>query len=288
MSDISVIGLGAMGTALARSLIRAGHRVTVWNRSAEKAAPLVAEGAIAAQDPAEAVAAGPVILCCVRNHATTFDLLTPLGAALAGKDICDLSSGDVTEADKLVAALRGQGAAPLLGMINAYPSGIGKAETAILTVGDPAAWRRHGAIIRTLGGKSAYVGAEPAMLAALFAGLFTVRQGFMFGMIYGALACDRAGVDLQVFADNIPASAMALTQGYYDLFARTVPQGAYDDPEASLDVYRLAHEDVMGTIASLGTPDAFNRVMHDALVSAVEAGLGGKQLTALVPHLGQR
>ncbi len=45
MSEVSVIGLGAMGSALVRALLRAGHRVTVWNRTSAKAEPLVREGA---------------------------------------------------------------------------------------------------------------------------------------------------------------------------------------------------------------------------------------------------
>ena len=44
MSDISVIGLGAMGTALAIALINAGRDVAVWNRSREKMEPLVTKG----------------------------------------------------------------------------------------------------------------------------------------------------------------------------------------------------------------------------------------------------
>jgi 3-hydroxyisobutyrate dehydrogenase-like beta-hydroxyacid dehydrogenase len=45
MGDISVLGLGQMGSALARSLVSAGHRVTVWNRSPAKAQRLVDLGA---------------------------------------------------------------------------------------------------------------------------------------------------------------------------------------------------------------------------------------------------
>ena len=47
-TDISIIGLGAMGSALARAQLRAGHKVTVWNRDPRKAELLVAEGALAA------------------------------------------------------------------------------------------------------------------------------------------------------------------------------------------------------------------------------------------------
>ncbi len=41
MSEITMIGLGAMGSALARALLKSGHELTVWNRTAQKMAPLV-------------------------------------------------------------------------------------------------------------------------------------------------------------------------------------------------------------------------------------------------------
>ncbi|MDB5693954.1 MAG: NAD(P)-dependent oxidoreductase [Alphaproteobacteria bacterium] len=52
--DIGVIGLGHMGSAIARNLLSAGHRLTLWNRSPEKARPLVDAGAALAEHPADA------------------------------------------------------------------------------------------------------------------------------------------------------------------------------------------------------------------------------------------
>jgi 3-hydroxyisobutyrate dehydrogenase len=51
----AVLGTGIMGAAMARNLLRAGHRVTVWNRTAARAEPLAADGARVAADPADAV-----------------------------------------------------------------------------------------------------------------------------------------------------------------------------------------------------------------------------------------
>lgn len=59
--DVGFIGLGLMGSEIAANLIKAGHKVTVWNRSADKAAPLVAAGATLAATPAEA-ALSPVVM----------------------------------------------------------------------------------------------------------------------------------------------------------------------------------------------------------------------------------
>ncbi|MCZ6644137.1 MAG: NAD(P)-binding domain-containing protein [Gammaproteobacteria bacterium] len=59
MSDVTVIGLGAMGSAIANAFLNAGHDVTVWNRGPEKTEPLRASGAQCADSPAEAVSASP-------------------------------------------------------------------------------------------------------------------------------------------------------------------------------------------------------------------------------------
>ena len=67
MSEVTMIGLGAMGTALALALLRAEHSVTVWNRSPEKLAPLEALGASAATSVADAIQSSPVILVCIDN-----------------------------------------------------------------------------------------------------------------------------------------------------------------------------------------------------------------------------
>ena len=68
MSDVTVIGLGAMGTALARTLIDAGQEVTVWNRSPEKIAPLLALGARGPSNFGEALAASPRAIVCIPDY----------------------------------------------------------------------------------------------------------------------------------------------------------------------------------------------------------------------------
>ena len=93
MTDISVIGLGAMGSALAHCLLTHGHAVTVWNRTPEKAAPLVDAGARQADTLEQAVLASPLVLTCIKTHGETRQLLDPLGDALSGKTVFELSTG---------------------------------------------------------------------------------------------------------------------------------------------------------------------------------------------------
>ncbi len=100
MSDITVIGLGLMGAALARTLQRAGHDLTVWNRSPVKMQPFIDDGVAGAPDVVSAIAASSVIVICIDNYAATNSMLrsdevTPL---LASRTVVQLSTGTPREA----------------------------------------------------------------------------------------------------------------------------------------------------------------------------------------------
>ena len=235
----------------------------------------------------DAIAASPATIVCIKSHSHTRALLAADPGVLKGKTIIEMSTGDAAAAEELAAYIQSQGADYLIGMINAFPTKIGEDETTIITVGPEATWAEYAPMIKLLGGQSSYAGDRPAALAALFAALFTTRQGFMFGMIYGALACQKAGVPLDVFVDQIPVT-MKVTRDYYDVFAATVPSGRYsDDPPASMATYAAAFDDALGTINSLGARAEFPQLMHDLVHRGVEAGHGDDQLTALVKVLGE-
>jgi len=72
--DIGFIGLGKMGSAMVRSLLRAGHRVTVYNRTASKASPLREVGAEVAHTPAE-TCRGDVVFTMVSDDAAVLDIV---------------------------------------------------------------------------------------------------------------------------------------------------------------------------------------------------------------------
>jgi 3-hydroxyisobutyrate dehydrogenase len=62
MARVAVLGTGIMGGPMARNLLRAGHDVTVWNRTAERAEPLGSEGATVAATPVDAVRDAEIVL----------------------------------------------------------------------------------------------------------------------------------------------------------------------------------------------------------------------------------
>jgi len=64
---IGVIGLGLMGRPMALNLVKAGHAVTVWNRTASRADELVGAGATLAKSPREVAAASDVLITMVSD-----------------------------------------------------------------------------------------------------------------------------------------------------------------------------------------------------------------------------
>jgi 2-hydroxy-3-oxopropionate reductase len=81
---VGFVGLGVMGRPMARNLLRAGHRVAVWNRSPEPAAELAAAGATVARTPAELAAAAPVVLTMLPDLPQVEEVLQRDDGLLAG------------------------------------------------------------------------------------------------------------------------------------------------------------------------------------------------------------
>ena len=281
MTDVSVIGLGVMGSALANTLLQNGYSVTVWNRSPEKAAALVAAGASLADNAAAAIEASPATIVCIATHGRTIELLQDCAASLAGKTVIELSTGGTEEAERLAALLDEHGAEWLIGIINAYPHMIGGDDTVLSIVGDPQTWDKWQKVIRTLGGSSSHFGTEAGMAAVLFAALFTTRQGFMWGMMFGALVCRKAGIPLDVFSDQVPVS-LGMLPNYHKYFAATAPGGRFDNPPASMTTYAAALDDALATFEAIGAPDELPRLFSELARRGVDAGLGDKALTALI------
>ena len=281
MTDVSVIGLGDMGSALARSLLESGYSVSVWNRSGEKAEPLIAAGAELAASAADAIIASPATITCITSHDRTIELIEGIKIPLDGKTIIELSTGGIEEAESLAKLLEEKGAAWLIGAINAYPSAIGKSETVLMMAGRAETWEDWEKVIRTLGGGSLCVGDQASMVPTLFAALFTTRQGFMWGMIFGGLACREAGIPLETFASQVPIS-MGVLPSYHQYFSDSVADGKFESAEASLATYSAALDDALSTFDALGAPADLPRLFSQLAHKGMEAGLEKKALTALV------
>jgi 3-hydroxyisobutyrate dehydrogenase len=80
---LAVLGTGRMGAPIARNLLAAGFEVSVWNRTADRAAPLVADGAMLSSSPAEAAEGADLVLTMLADGDAVNDAMTGSAGALA-------------------------------------------------------------------------------------------------------------------------------------------------------------------------------------------------------------
>src|SRR5260221_13954281 len=108
--SVGFLGLGIMGRAMAQRLVDAGHRVTVWNRDATKAAELVAAGAKQAKTPREAAQGAEIVITIVTDSpAVEAVVLGPDGVihgAAPGTVVVDMTTIHPSVARKVGAALK--------------------------------------------------------------------------------------------------------------------------------------------------------------------------------------
>ncbi|GAA3043877.1 NAD(P)-binding domain-containing protein [Pseudonocardia yunnanensis] len=190
---VTVLGLGAMGSALARAFIAAGHPTTVWNRAPEKAAALVAAGAVRADTAAAAVAASPLVVVCLGDHRSVHEVLDPVGDALAGRVLVNLTTGTPEQARELDAWARERGAEHLDGGIMAVPPMIGTPSAFVLYSGPLRTFDAHRAALDVLGG-SRFVGEDPGLASLHDLALLSGMYGMFGGALQAfALVCSAGG-----------------------------------------------------------------------------------------------
>lgn len=284
MEDISVIGLGKMGTALAAALLRGGHRVTVWNRSAHKAASVT--GAAPAATPAAAIAASPLTIVCVSDYAATRSILSEPGVAqaLAGRTLVQLSTGTPAEARELAAWAHERRARYLDGGILAWPSHIGGEQTLVYVCGDQSSYNEHEAGLRTLAGGLTYLGTQPGAAATMFAAILSYLAGRWIGICHGALICQSEGMSPAFFGEALAALGPALAWDAQHM-GQVIESDTYTAPESTLatagqDIARLVRQ-----AQDSGINPAWPVFAAGLFAQAIEAGHGHEEHAALIKVL---
>jgi 3-hydroxyisobutyrate dehydrogenase-like beta-hydroxyacid dehydrogenase len=161
-TTVSVLGLGAMGSALASAFVRAGHSTTVWNRTPGRATALTVPRR--ADHAAAAVAASPLVVLCVVHYDAAYEALAPATGQLAGATLVNLCNGTPKQAREMAAWATGHGADYLDGGIMAVPPMIGDPAALTLYSGSPAAFETHRDTLASLG-TARHLGADVGLAA---------------------------------------------------------------------------------------------------------------------------
>ncbi|MEO1191536.1 MAG: NAD(P)-dependent oxidoreductase [Pseudomonadota bacterium] len=207
---IAFLGIGMMGLPMARHLLDAGHDLTVWNRSPEKAQPLVDAGAALAGSPAEAAAGAEALFTMLTDGAAVADILFEQGVAAAlpkGALVIDCSSIAPREARAQAERLAALGIAAVDAPVSGGPSGAEAASLAIMVGGEADAVARALPLLEKLG-RPTHVGPPGAGQLAKLCNQIIV--GLAIGAVSeGLLLASTGGADPAAVRD-------ALTGGLAD------------------------------------------------------------------------
>ena len=211
MSEITIIGLGAMGMAIARRLIDQGCELTVWNRSVDKASALAQAGASVADSLPQAIAASPRILVCIHGYGSTRALLdeAEIIPLLSGRTLLQLSTGTPAEARAADSWVQAQGGRYLDGAIMVYPPTIGSPEGQLLVSGPRDVYDDCAVYLAHLGGDIRYLGDNIGAASALDMALVSRLVARTVAIVYGIHICESEGVPLAQYADMYPPADRA-------------------------------------------------------------------------------
>ena len=275
-----------MGSALAGALVRGGKTVTVWNRSAGKAAPLAELGALVAGSASEAAKASPVVVICVSDYLATSSILDTAGVsqALAGRLVVQLTSGIPKQARALDLQVSAAGARYLDGAIAAWPRQIGTPEAAIVVSGRRAVFDEGEATLKVLAGGLSYVGPEIGSALVLFNAALAYLAGHWIGFSHGAAICEAEGLPADAFGEMMAALSPSLGDDLRHM-GQVISNDRFQHPESTL---RTAGNDIARLVelsGDLGISSAWPTFAASVFRRGVEAGLGDEEHCAITKVL---
>jgi len=282
--QVSVLGLGAMGSALAAALIEAGHPTTVWNRSPGKADGLVALGARAVATAGDAVRDSQVVIACLLDDASVHEVLDPLTGELAGRALINVTTTTPAQSRESAGWAGRAGITYLDGGIMAVPDMIGRPGSSILYSGSADVFHEYRPLL-DVWGTSTYFG-EDAGLASLFdlallSGMYVMFAGFM----HGAAMVAPAGITASEFAKAAAPWLTAMTGGFQG-FATIIDGGDYTaEGQQSLEFSDLT--DIVTASADQGIDTEMVAAVQRLIQRQIDAGHGKEGFARIIESIKQ-
>jgi len=286
--DIGFIGLGGMGTAIALNLLRAGHNVTVWNRSAAAAEPLAAAGATVAGSAAQAAGQEILFSMLADDNAVRGVILEGgvLDALSPGAIHVNMATISVALARDLAGRHAKRGAhyvaAPVLGR----PDAAAAAKLNILAGGAPEPIGRIQPLFDAIGQKTFRFGEKPEQANAVKLGANFMIAAAIEAMGEAATLVEGFDVSGAAFLEMISCTIFAcrVYTGYGEQVAKKQYEPAGFKLRLGLKDVRLALE----AADEAATPMPFASVLKDNFLDAVAHGAGNHDWAGLAAVAARR
>jgi 3-hydroxyisobutyrate dehydrogenase-like beta-hydroxyacid dehydrogenase len=271
--EIGFIGLGRMGSAMAANLVKAGHHVTVFNRSPEKRRKLVELGAHEAARIAEACR-GEVVITMLADDAAVSNVTLGDGgiAASLPKNAIHVSMSTISVAlaKELARAHSGAGQRFISAPVFGRPEAAAAAKLFIVPAGEPRAIEACLPLFNALGQKTVPIGSEPST-----ANLVKLSGNFLLASVIEALGeaialVSKAGVDGRAYVELLTSTIFpAPAYGTYGglIAAKRFEPAAFTAALGLKDI-RLA----LAAAESLGVPMPLGTLLHRRFLRLLAQG----------------
>ncbi|MFG2496928.1 NAD(P)-dependent oxidoreductase [Streptomyces sp. NPDC048441] len=282
---VTLLGLGAMGSAFARAWLSAGYEVTVWNRTPARATALTKEGARVTSSVTEAVAAGPLVVTVLLDDASVSSALD--GVDLTGKDLVDLTTGTPESARARAVWAAERGVRFVDGGIMAVPPMVGIPEAGgyVFYSGSRELFDAHRDTLAVPLGTN-FVGSDAGFAALHDIALLSGMYG-MFAGITHAFALIRGEQDIKPteFAPLLAGWLGAMSNMVHDTAAR-LESGDYTTGVASnLGMQAAGVPTFTGTAEQYGVSSELLSPVFALMQRHVAAGGGAMDTAALIDAL---
>ncbi len=277
--NVCVIGMGNMGSTLAKALLVKGHNVTVWNRTVSKCESLGEAGATIAASAAVATASTETTVVCVSDHAASASVLQTdeVAVALRGKILVQLSTVTADESRDMGRWAEANGIAYLDGSILGYPQNVLSNDCTIIYSGPKSVFDAGEGMLSAMGGKPKLVGEAVGGAPTFDKTLYANHYGSMLAFFHGAAICHAAGFPLETYVEQVVAGGA----GYKPRFGELLVNRSYDAAGAAMNIDAAAYDHVVRLTDELGLDATFSTAVATLFERAMADGLGEQGFAAM-------
>ena len=280
---VGFIGLGNMGTAIARNLIRAGHDLTVYNRTRSRAEAFAPLGARIGETPGEAAADAEVLITMLADDAAVEGVIFAPGNAIqnlpAGAVHISMSTISIGLSRRLAESHREKLQHYLVATVFGRPDVAAAAKLFIVAAGPAEQIERCQLLFDAIGQRTFVAGEEAhAANAIKLAGNFVITtvieslaEAFAFGR--------KSGVDPHTLLDILTNS---LFPGpVYQTYGNLIASDQFEPPGFKLPLGLKDNRLLLAAAEEAAVPMPMASLVHDRFVAALAQGLGGADWAAI-------
>jgi len=280
---VGFIGLGNMGSAMARNLIKAGHALTVYNQTKSRAEELRPLGAKVASSPSEAASRAEALITMVTNDDAVEDVIFENGKAIdalpAGSVHVSMSTISVALSRRLVAAHRERKqhfvAAPVFGR----PDAAAAAKLFIAAAGPADQIARCQCLFDAMGQKTFVVGDE-----APAANLVKVTANFLITTVIESLGeafalIRKSGVEPEQFLEVLTGSLFAAP--IFRTYGRMIAADNFEPVGFSMVLGMKDNRLVLSAAEDAAVPMPMASLIRDRMLTATAQGMGAADWAAI-------